>query len=109
VSPSLLDRVASVLLALFGLAHQLGFRQVDPRWGGDSALGTLKATQFEVQGMTRTYWDFFSGFGLFVTIRCSSRPSLRSSSAVSPKRPCRVSAVSGGRKTTHASIGDGIQ
>jgi hypothetical protein len=68
VSPSLLYRVASVLLVLFGLGHQLGFRRIDPRWGVDSALGALKATQFEVQGMTRTYWDFFSGFGFFVTV-----------------------------------------
>lgn len=68
MSPSLLYRVASVLLVLFGLGHQLGFRQIDPRWGVDSALGVLKGTQFEVQGMTRTYWDFFSGFGFFVTV-----------------------------------------
>ena len=57
-----------MLLVLFGLGHQLGFRRVDPRWGVDSAIGALKATQFQVQGMTRTYWDFFSGFGFFVTV-----------------------------------------
>jgi hypothetical protein len=68
MSPSLLYRVASVLLVLFGLGHQFGFRQVDPRWGVDSAIGALKATPFLVQGMTRTYWDFFSGFGFFVTV-----------------------------------------
>jgi len=68
VSPSLLYRVASVLLVLFGLGHQLGFRRVDPRWGVDSAIGALKATRFQVQGMTRTYWDVFSGFGFFVTV-----------------------------------------
>ena len=68
MSPSLLYRVASALLVLFGLGHQLGFRQVDPRWGVDSAIGALKATQFQVQGMTRTYWDFFSAFGFFVTV-----------------------------------------
>ena len=68
MSPSILYRVASVLLVLFGLGHQLGFRRVDPRWGVDSAIGALKATQFQVQGMTRTYWDFFSGFGFFVTV-----------------------------------------
>jgi hypothetical protein len=68
VSASLLYRIASVLLVLFGLGHQVGFRRVDPRWGVDSVIGTLKATQFEVQGMTRTYWDFFSGFGFFVTV-----------------------------------------
>jgi hypothetical protein len=68
VSPSLLYRIASVLLVLFGLGHQFGFRRVDPRWGVDSAIGALKSTQFQVQGMTRTYWDFFSGFGFFVTV-----------------------------------------
>ena len=68
MSPSFLYRVASVLLVLFGLGHQLGFRRVDPRWGLDSAIGALKATPFQVQGMTRTYWDFFSGFGFFVTV-----------------------------------------
>jgi len=68
VSPSLLYRIASVLLVLLGLGHQLGFRRVDPRWGVDSTIGALKATQFQVQGMTRTYWDFFSGFGFFVTV-----------------------------------------
>ena len=68
MSPSLLYRIASVLLVLFGLGHQLGFRRVDPRWGVDATIGALKATQFQVQGMTRTYWDFFSGFGFFVTV-----------------------------------------
>jgi hypothetical protein len=68
VRPSLLYRVASVLLVLFGVAHQLGFRSVDPRWGVDSVIEALKTTQFQVQGMTRTYWDFFSGFGFFITV-----------------------------------------
>jgi hypothetical protein len=68
VSPSILYRIASVLLVLFGLGHQLGFRQVDPSWGVDSFIGALKTTEFRVQGMTRTYWDFFSGFGFFVTV-----------------------------------------
>lgn len=68
MSASLLYRIASVLLVLFGLGHQFGFRHVDPRWGVDSAIGTLKATRFQIQGMTRTYWGFFSGFGFFVTV-----------------------------------------
>jgi hypothetical protein len=68
VSPSVLYRAASVLLVLFAFGHQLGFRRVDPRWGVNAAIETLKATPFQVQGMTRTYWDFFSGFGFFVTV-----------------------------------------
>jgi hypothetical protein len=65
---SLLFRVASVLLVLFAIGHTLGFRRVDPRWGVDSLIDQLRLTHFNVQGFQRTYWDFFTGFGLFVTI-----------------------------------------
>ena len=65
---SLLYRIASVLLILFALGHTLGFRRVDPRWGIDSIIGALRSTHFDVQGVNRTYWDFYTGFGLFVTV-----------------------------------------
>jgi hypothetical protein len=65
---SLLFRIASVLLVLFAVGHTLGFRRVDPRWGIDSLIGQLRSTHFAVQGFNRSYWDFFTGFGLFVTI-----------------------------------------
>ena len=62
---SLLFRVASVLLVLFAVGHTLGFRRVDPRWGVDSLMNQLRSTHFNVQGFSRTYWDFFTGFGHF--------------------------------------------
>ena len=65
---SLLYRVASILLILFALGHTLGFRRVDPRWGIDSIIGALRSTHFDVQGLNRTYWDFYTGFGLFFTV-----------------------------------------
>jgi hypothetical protein len=65
---SLLFRIASVLLVLFAVGHTLGFRRVDPRWGIDSLIGQLRSTDFAVQGFNRSYWDFFTGFGFFVTI-----------------------------------------
>jgi hypothetical protein len=65
---SLLYRVAAVLLLLFALGHTLGFRRVDPRWGVDSSIASLRATRFDVQGFNRTYWGFYVGFGLFVTV-----------------------------------------
>jgi len=68
MSAGLLYRSASVLLVCFAAGHQVGFRRVDPRWGVDSILGALKSTEFQVQGFTRTYWDFYSGFGYFVTV-----------------------------------------
>jgi hypothetical protein len=65
---SLLYRIASGLLILFAVGHTLGFRRVDPRWGIDSIIATLRSTRFDVQGLDRTYWDFYTGFGLFVTV-----------------------------------------
>ena len=65
---SLLYRLTSVLLILFALGHTLGVRRVDRRWGVDSIIGALRSTHFDVQGLNRTYWDFYTGFGLFVTV-----------------------------------------
>ena len=65
---SLLYRIASVLLVLFALGHTMGFRRIDPRWRIDSLISQLRSTRFDVQGFGRSYWDFFTGFGLFVTI-----------------------------------------
>ncbi len=57
-----------MLLLLFAVGHTLGFRQSDPTWGADALLGSMRSIHFDVQGFSRTYWDFFTGFGLFVTV-----------------------------------------
>jgi hypothetical protein len=66
MSTALLYRVASVLLLFYAAGHQLGFRRVDPRWNADATIAAMKTT-FQVSGQTRSYWDFFSGFGFFCT------------------------------------------
>src|SRR3954469_8063089 len=68
VSAAILYRVGAVLLLLFAIGHQLGFRQVEPQWGVAAYIDGLKSTTFEVQGARRNYWDFFSGLGFFVTV-----------------------------------------
>ena len=68
MSASLLYRIASVLLLLFAAGHTLGFRQADPGWGVDALIESMKAKHFQVQGMSVTYWGFFTGFGLFVSV-----------------------------------------
>ena len=65
---SILYRVAAVCLLLFAVGHTVGFRQSDPQWGVDALLTSMRSIHFDVQGFTRTYWDFFVGFGLFVTV-----------------------------------------
>jgi hypothetical protein len=65
---SLLYKVSAVLLVLFALGHSLGFRKVDPRWNADSVVSGMRSVNFDVQGFERSYWDFFSGFGFFVSV-----------------------------------------
>jgi hypothetical protein len=61
-------RIASVLLAIFAVLHTIGFRQTDPTWIVDALLRSMQSIHFAVQGFSRSYWDFFVGFGLFVTV-----------------------------------------
>lgn len=66
MKPSLLYRIASVLLLLFAIGHTIGFRQTDPQWGVDSLVGSMRTIHFDVQGFNRSYWDFFVGAGFQV-------------------------------------------
>jgi hypothetical protein len=68
MSASLLYRISAVLLVLFAAGHTVGFWQVDPSWNAEAVVGGMKSVRFPVQGFTRSYWDFFIGFGLFVTV-----------------------------------------
>jgi hypothetical protein len=66
--PVILYRVSAVVLLLFAAGHQFGFRQVDPQWKADTTVAAMRDVRFPVQGFQRTYWEFFSGFGFFVTM-----------------------------------------
>lgn len=61
-------RIAAVVLILFAAGHSMGFRKVDPRWGVDGIVNSMQTVQFSVHGVQRTYWDFYVGFGLFVSV-----------------------------------------
>src|SRR5215470_11644969 len=68
VKASTFYRIAAVLLLLFALGHTLGFRQSDPTWGIDTLLGSLRSIHFDVQGFSRTHWDFFVAAGFSVGV-----------------------------------------
>lgn len=67
MAPSLY-RISAILLVLFALGHTLGFRRVDPSWHVDTVVQAMRSAHFDVNGFDRTYYDFFVGFGLFVTV-----------------------------------------
>src|SRR5436305_11506865 len=68
MSASLFYRLASALLRLFAAGHTLSFRQNNPAWCADAVLVSMRSVHFDAQGFNRTYWDFFSAFGLFFAV-----------------------------------------
>ena len=65
MKPSIFYRIAAVLLLLFDAGHTSGFPWSDPQWGVD--ISSMRSTHFYIMGFSRTYWDFYVGFGLFVS------------------------------------------
>ena len=63
-----LYRISSVLLLLFATGHTLGFRMTDPKLGVGPVIASLQTLHFQVQGSSRTFWEFYVGFGLFVSV-----------------------------------------
>ena len=61
-----LFRIASVLIVLLDLGHTSGYPWSDPAWGVD--LHPLQSSHFNVLGSNRTYWDFYVGFGLSISV-----------------------------------------
>lgn len=68
MSASILYKVSAVFLVLFALGRTLGFRKVDPKWNAEGVVSGMRSVSFDVQGFRRSYWNFFSGFGLFVSV-----------------------------------------
>lgn len=68
MTASLLYRIASVLLLLFAFGNAAVFRRTYPSWGVDSLVESMRNSHFQIQGLRRTFWDFYTGFGLLTTI-----------------------------------------
>jgi|SRR5579864_444799 len=60
---SIFYRAAAVVILLLDLGHTAGYPWSDPTWGVD--LTAMRSTHFIILGFSRTYWDFYRGFGLF--------------------------------------------
>jgi hypothetical protein len=61
-------RVAAGFTALFGIGHSFG--ATHPKT--DGALGAvvlaMQSVSFDLPGSTRTYWDFYEGYGYTVIV-----------------------------------------
>ncbi len=69
MKPALFLRIASVAVMVQATLHTVGGVFGKPRPGAASiAVAAMKANHFPVTGLDRTYWDFYIGFGLGITI-----------------------------------------
>ena len=68
MSPTVLYRIAAVLLLLFACGHTAGFLTFKPASAeGLAALNAMNSVAFDFEGNSRTYGGFYVGFGLTVT------------------------------------------
>ena len=63
-------RSAAIVYALFTLGHTVGGMLGDTHRGPQQAalFAAMRAYSFDVQGATRSYWDFYRGFGFMVSV-----------------------------------------
>jgi hypothetical protein len=69
VKPTLLYRIASILLVLFAAAHTVGFlRFVPPSAEGVAVRDAMYNVHFAVRDGSYTYGGFYNGFGLSASV-----------------------------------------
>src|SRR5579863_6520609 len=69
MKPVVFLRIASVLTLIHAVLHTIGGVFSEPAPGAaEAAVAAMKANQFLLMGNTRSYWDFYFGMGLCVTI-----------------------------------------
>jgi hypothetical protein len=65
--PSIFLRIASILTLLYCAGHASGIPWTPAQGAGEMAvLEAMKSQHFEIAGVTRTYWDFYYGFGVAI-------------------------------------------
>src|SRR5215468_298420 len=68
MSTTLWLRIASVILLLFTVGHSLGGLQRWSPMGDNEVLRQMTTVRFDTMGASRTYLDFFMGFGWSISI-----------------------------------------
>ena len=69
MKPAILLRIAAVLTLIHSILHTVGGVFGKPLPGpAEQAVTAMKANHFVLLGSARTYWDFYIGFGLGITI-----------------------------------------
>jgi len=65
---ALLLRIASMIALLFAAGHTLGGMQSWSPLGETDVLQAMRTFRFETEGVSRTYLDFYRGFGFILSV-----------------------------------------
>lgn len=68
MTATLMLRLASVLSMLFAAGHTLGGRRSWSPIGESEGLTAMRTFRFETMGVSRTYLDFYLGFGYSLSV-----------------------------------------
>ena len=68
MTTTLLLRIASVISLLFALGHTLGGMKHWSPMGDNDVLKAMTSTRFDVMGTSRSYLDFYLGFGWSLSV-----------------------------------------
>ena len=68
ISVSLMLRTASIITLLFAAGHTVGGLQSWSPPGETEVLRAMRTFRFDADGVNRTYWDFYIGFGLMISV-----------------------------------------
>jgi hypothetical protein len=71
MNTTIILRIAAVLAAVQGTAHSVLFLTAKPRHGAAevAVIEVMKSNRF-FAGATRSYWDFYFGYGLLAAAAC---------------------------------------
>lgn len=69
MNSTLFLRVASIITLLYCVGHSVGMPWTPAQGPAELAvIEAMKSHRFEVVGMQRTYWDFYFGFGVIISV-----------------------------------------
>ena len=61
-------RIAAVFSLLFALGHTLGARRSWSPQGENEVLRAMRSVHFDVAGVSRSFLDFYRGFGFLLSV-----------------------------------------
>lgn len=69
MKPPLLLRITSVLLLVFAAGHTYGALATPSRGLAEAVVFSgMRSFQFDIMGVSRTHWEFYVGFSLFLSV-----------------------------------------